>query len=249
MANSSSKSWSQVFNCNHIFDIEFFQCSIRTCSSSKGRNRATVADFKEKFAQPKTTLHCYFDPWHPSGGVVLRVDKPGLEVFHAVFWPFASLLCCLCSCTVFCHWCRKNQALVTKEVRPSNALSHGGIEIDCAERQGLTQGSPGITITGPPNPPRPSPHNPVAKEKSSTPHNPGTKEKTLASNAAHPKALGLINLRSKPQQGKHAIPRSSSSSCAKVHIQNSCVDASKYVSCDPLNLESPIGRRKPLLSL
>lgn len=208
---------------------------MRICSSDKSENRAAVADFKRMFAQPKSTLDCYSDPWDPYKGAVVRVIPPGMGVFHAVFWPIISLVCGFATCSVFCRWCRRNQKLDVKVSRSGDAATtrgdQVGIEIDGVESQELTPRSPGITVTAPTN------------TRKTEAQKPGDAEKHAASSTY----LHLQPQKIKPKRQKNhrkpAFPRSSSS-CARAFLQESCVDASKYIPCSTNNEDSSKGSHK-----
>ena len=91
-----------------------FQCSMKVCNKDSQVNREEVLHFKQYISRSRPLIDCFYDPWAPKNGAIMEIVWPGFEVFHAVFWPFLSVLSGFVTCIIFCRWCRRKEGLVTK---------------------------------------------------------------------------------------------------------------------------------------
>ena len=69
-----------------------------------------VDKFQKQYGTPGTMGRCYIDQNDPHWGAVVHVFKPGMTVFHAMFWPALALVLGSLTCGIFCNRCRAYEA-------------------------------------------------------------------------------------------------------------------------------------------
>ena len=82
-------------------------------------NRGVVDRFHKQFGMPGTYERCYYDPTDIQWGAVAHVFRPGMGVFHAVFWPCMALVTGSLACGIFCNRCRALEA--RKEMKDNSS--------------------------------------------------------------------------------------------------------------------------------
>lgn len=96
-----------------------FQCSVQACAKERTENRLAVEKFHKQYGIPGTLEKCHYDVTDPMWGAVIHVFKPGMSVFHAMFWPSLALLLGSLTCAIFCHRCRAYEA--RKEMKDNSS--------------------------------------------------------------------------------------------------------------------------------
>ena len=92
---------------------------MRACHKDQIANRMDVDEWQKKYGIPGTFEKCYFDESDPGWGAVVQVFKPGMTVFHAMFWPALALVLGSLTCGIFCNRCRAYEA--RKEMKDNSS--------------------------------------------------------------------------------------------------------------------------------
>lgn len=127
---------------SHVYEEKYDkgqECSIHVCSSDEMSNRADVKAFHDQYGVRGTSFPCWYDPWSPEWGAVIRVVDQGVTVIHAMAWPAGSFLCGLLVCIIFCQRCRAHtKAKIIREAK-AKETSAGGQQDQQVQLEPLTE--------------------------------------------------------------------------------------------------------------